>query len=164
MPPWMFDMRCDKCWGGDISEKGTNIEWSEYAHLIWCYDCEIDTGGFPGIFDGPVPIQTCYLLGLSFDRYNLETNQIERYNLERTSNGETDAWDPPSVWVPIFGRRKERTKRLLRDEYPEDPYGDYLREMGKESFSAPGQLFDLEELLSYWIEREYDASSCRNEI
>lgn len=70
--PWAFDMHCDKC-------EGKNITWSEYAHKIWCYDCEIDTPGFDGIFGGPIGIETSHLLGTSFDRINMETGKIERF-------------------------------------------------------------------------------------
>ncbi len=66
MKPTAYEMRCDLC-GGD------NIEWSEFEHMIWCYDCEKDTPGTGGVLDGPLPINAAMMLGLSFDRIELET-------------------------------------------------------------------------------------------
>lgn len=68
--PVMYDVWCDKC-------EGTNTTWSEFEGMIWCYDCEIDTPGTPGIFDGPIPIKIAECLGVRFDRINLETNNLE---------------------------------------------------------------------------------------
>jgi hypothetical protein len=67
--PVAYDMHCDKC-------KGTNITWSEFEGMLWCYDCEIDTPGFPGIFDGPIPVVTCKLMGISFDRIRLSDGKL----------------------------------------------------------------------------------------
>jgi len=33
-----------------------------------------------GIFDGPIPIKAAMLLGLSFDRIDLKTNKIIKFN------------------------------------------------------------------------------------
>jgi len=128
LPPTSYDMRCDKCWSGKLDDRtGTNIAWSEYEHKIWCYDCKIDTEGFKGIFDGPIPIQTSYLLGITFDRFNLETEQVEKFNLK------TNKWDPPKV-VKANLDPKEKTKKLLKDEEIKDPYGKHLREEGSKYF------------------------------
>jgi len=62
--PVNYEIACDKC-------NGTNIEWSEYEGLIWCQDCKIDTPGTKGIFDGPIPLEVCKVLGISFDRYDI---------------------------------------------------------------------------------------------
>lgn len=122
-------MRCDKCWSGELDDRtGTNITWSEYEHKIWCYDCKIDTKGFGGVFDGPIPIQASYLLGITFDRFNLETKQIERFNID------TCDWDPPEVVEKNLGQLKEKTKKLLRGEKIEDTYGIHLREEGSKYF------------------------------
>ncbi len=59
--PYAYDIECDQC-------GGTNITWSEYEKKIWCFDCEIDTDGTGGIFDGPIPVQLCEMMGISFDR------------------------------------------------------------------------------------------------
>ena len=68
LEPARYQIRCDLC-GGD------NITWSEYEHLIWCYDCEKDTLGTGGIFDGPIPLAATQLLGLSLDMVDLKTGQ-----------------------------------------------------------------------------------------
>lgn len=75
MKPYQYDMFCDKC-------NGTNIEWSEWEHMIWCYDCKIDTKGFDGVFGGPIPWMASKLLGLSFARLYLKDN-IVRYPVIR---------------------------------------------------------------------------------
>lgn len=33
-----------------------------------------------GIFDGPIPVNAAGLLGISFDRINLETGKFERFD------------------------------------------------------------------------------------
>lgn len=121
LPPYMFDIQCDKC-------GGTKIDWSEYEHKIWCYDCEIDTDGTSGVFDGPIPIQTSRLLGITFDRINLETEQLERFNLE------TCEWDPPEVWQKYERTKKQKTVDMIRGNKYENPYGDHLYEEGKKYF------------------------------
>lgn len=67
--PPTYEILCDCC-------SGVNIEWSEFKGMVWCYDCKIDTPGTPGIFGGPIPFETATLLGLCFDRLDLETNQV----------------------------------------------------------------------------------------
>ena len=75
--PLTYDMRCDKCWDEDMSSNtGKNIAWSEYEHCIWCYDCKIDTPGFGGIFDGPIPIGVTRMLGISFFRIYFDSKKI----------------------------------------------------------------------------------------
>ena len=66
--PARYEITCDLC-------GGANITWSEYEHLIWCYDCENDTAGTGGIFDGPIPLGAMELFGLSLDMVDLKTGQ-----------------------------------------------------------------------------------------
>lgn len=106
--PTKFEMRCDKCWDGDLkSDTGKNIDWSEYQGMIWCYDCQIDTKGVQGIFSGPIPINTCYILGLNFDRFNLKTNEVELLNLDTLNSKGVLEWDNP----------KKVTKNKLKNHY-----------------------------------------------
>lgn len=129
LPPTAYDMRCDKCWTGELDDDtGTNITWSEYEHMIWCFECEVDTEGFKGIFDGPIPIQTTFLLGLHFDRFNMKTNQIEKFNIE------TSDWDPLDKVEEKIGSIKDRTIQKLKEKEVEDPYGIRLREVGSQHF------------------------------
>jgi len=71
MKPTAYEISCDLC-------GGSNIEWSEYEHMVWCYDCEKDTPGNGGIFDGPIGLELCRILGISFDRIDLKT-ETRRY-------------------------------------------------------------------------------------
>ena len=64
--PVVYDIACDLC-------NGTNITWSEYERLIWCYDCQKDTPGNGGIFNGPIPINVCKIMGISFDKIEIAT-------------------------------------------------------------------------------------------
>ena len=77
--PQEYGVRCDKC-------GGSNLDWSEWAGFIWCYSCSFDTKGDEGIFSGPIPIKTAGLLGLSFDRYDLETKKVLKFDTEEWHN------------------------------------------------------------------------------
>lgn len=53
-------------------------DFSEYEHMLWCPVCQKDfTPANNGIFDGPVLVNACRLLGIDFRRYNLETGEVE---------------------------------------------------------------------------------------
>ncbi len=67
--PTVYEISCDKC-------QGTNIDWSEYEHRIWCYDCKIDTVGNEGVFSGPIPMGLSELMGIWFDRIYLKTGKM----------------------------------------------------------------------------------------
>lgn len=69
--PQEYEISCDIC-------GGSNIEWSEFEHMIWCYDCEKDTPGNGGVFDGPIPFQAAQILGLNFMRYYFKENVIRK--------------------------------------------------------------------------------------
>ena len=84
--PVKYEMSCDKC-------EGINIEWSEYERMIWCYDCEIDTLGNAGIFDGPIPIGAASLFGMSFDKFCLKTKRLLKMKIKE----EILVWEPASV-------------------------------------------------------------------
>ena len=66
MKPVAYEISCDIC-------GGSNIEWSEFERMIWCYDCKKDTPGNGGIFSGPIPVHTLELLGLSLDRLHIKS-------------------------------------------------------------------------------------------
>ena len=68
--PQEYGIECDIC-------GGTNLQWSEYAKHIWCYDCEKDTKGTMGVFDGPILRQACEMMGMSFDRVTLATGEVQ---------------------------------------------------------------------------------------
>jgi len=71
--PASYEISCDKC-------GGHNIEWSEFVHRIWCYDCKKDVRGTPGIFGGPIPIGACAVLGISFDRWDMKKKRVLRWD------------------------------------------------------------------------------------
>ena len=73
--PATYEIHCDKC-------NGTNIEWSEFDHCIWCYDCNIDTEGTKGIFDGPIPIHAAYILGMRFDQIVIKTGKVKIFDID----------------------------------------------------------------------------------
>ena len=125
LPPQAFDCTCEKC-------GGRNLEWSEYEHHIWCYDCEIDFDPQDsinaGIFSGPIPIQTTAMFGTSFDRYLMKDDKIQRFNI-LTMKWEDDwfvyTWD-------------ELAKALLMDKLEEldDRYGDISYMKSKEIITS----------------------------
>lgn len=77
--PVKYDIHCDKC-------DGTNITWSEYEHKIWCYDCKIDTPGTLGIFDGPIPIFTVEIFGISLNRYYLKSKAVCKLVIDKNNH------------------------------------------------------------------------------
>lgn len=68
MKPQSYEMTCDIC-------GGSNLDWSEFKHMIWCYDCQKDTPGEGGLFNGPIPLHLCLELGFSFDRIDISTGK-----------------------------------------------------------------------------------------
>ena len=77
--PRVYEISCDLC-------EGSNITWSEFEHMIWCFDCKKDTPGKGGIFDGPIPLGCCNLLGIRFDRINIKTGKIMKQERWRNIN------------------------------------------------------------------------------
>ena len=74
--PSVFDMSGCSC-------GNNNTQWSEYKDHLWCDVCQKDF--IPednGIFDGPIPVKLAAMMGISFDRFNLETEEIERFELD----------------------------------------------------------------------------------
>ena len=71
MKPTAYEISCDKC-------GGSKITWSEFEHMIWCYDCKIDTQGNEGIFGGPISLEVSKLFGISFDRFYLKSKRIRK--------------------------------------------------------------------------------------
>lgn len=112
-PPKYFDVQCPKC-------KKTNIEWSEFQKYIWCYDCKEDLELRNDIlFGSPIPINfSVHLLKMNFDRFNMETNEIEIFNTTSCD------WDPLSS---IIVNEKEYTKSLLRND---NMFEDYIHKYG----------------------------------
>jgi hypothetical protein len=74
MKPTAYEISCDKC--GD-----SNITWSEFEGMIWCYDCKIDTRGTGGIFDGPIPLEVSKIFGISFDRLYFKDKSLRKMEI-----------------------------------------------------------------------------------
>jgi hypothetical protein len=75
-PPAAFEIACCAC--GNM-----RTQWSEFEGHLWCDVCNIDfKPAHAGVLDGPVPVKLAAMLGLTFDRFNLVTKQVERYNVE----------------------------------------------------------------------------------
>lgn len=69
LKPQAFEIECDAC-------GGRNLDWSEWDHLIWCYDCQLDLKGTEGIFGGPIPVSVCAVLGIHFHRWDMEGQKL----------------------------------------------------------------------------------------
>lgn len=77
------DFGMDPC---DCGNK--DIEWSEYKGHLWCEKCQKDyVPEHLGILDGPIPVGAARMMGISFDRFNLETKTVEIFNVD------TCKWD-----------------------------------------------------------------------
>lgn len=64
-------------------------EWSEFQDHLWCDKCPKDFKPENwGVFDGPIPVRTAGLLGMCFDRFNLETQTVEKFNEDSIT------WEP----------------------------------------------------------------------
>jgi hypothetical protein len=73
-PPKAFEMAPCACGNHDT-------QWSEFAKHLWCAKCEIDfLPEHAGIFDGPIPSQLAHMMGIRFDRVQLESGLIERWD------------------------------------------------------------------------------------
>lgn len=83
MRPQSYEIACDKC-------NGSNIHWSEYQHMIWCYKCNLDTPGTVGVFDGPIPLEVSKMLGVSFDRIHLKSHKLMKMMVPK--NGKRVYW------------------------------------------------------------------------
>ena len=78
MRPKAYDIAGCPCGNSDP-------EWSEYQKHLWCETCQKDfIPEHYGVLDGPVGINVCKMLGLSFDRFNLLTNTMEPFEEEFT--------------------------------------------------------------------------------
>lgn len=81
--PTAYEISCDLC-------NGTDIAWSEYEHMIWCYKCNKDTRGNPGIFGGPIPLEACEIFGISMNKIDLSTGDI--LYMRVTKKGDKVIW------------------------------------------------------------------------
>jgi len=80
---WVY-VQAPKEYGVALHKCGhADPEWSEFSGHLWCPECKVDfIPEHNGIFDGPIPVHINQLMGISFDRFNLETQQIEPFKVE----------------------------------------------------------------------------------
>jgi len=65
-----YEMADHECGSGQV-------EWSEYAKHLWCKACEVDyIPAHAGIFDGPVPVNACRMMGIPLVRIDLTTGEM----------------------------------------------------------------------------------------
>ena len=75
---WVYVMRPAAYEVAGCTCGNTDPDWSEFKERLWCQKCEKDfIPAHNGVFDGPIPVGVATLLGMSFERYNLATKQIE---------------------------------------------------------------------------------------
>lgn len=88
MPPSAFEVAPCVCGNADT-------QWSEFKEHCWCDRCQVDfKPAHAGIFDGPIPMGACEMLGLRFDRVIIATMALDRYD---TQAGRYESEKPPAV-------------------------------------------------------------------
>ena len=76
-PPKAYGMAPCECGKEDTA-------WSEFKDHLWCEVCKKDfIPAHAGVFDGPIPVQAAAMMGIRFDRVDLATSRIERFDIER---------------------------------------------------------------------------------
>lgn len=59
-------------------------EWSEWKEHLWCPVCKVDFIPIhSGLFDGPIGVYACEMMGIVFDRFNLKTDKVEHFDLDK---------------------------------------------------------------------------------
>ncbi len=95
-PPKAFDVAPCACGNHDT-------QWSEFAGHLWCDACQIDfVPVHNGVFDGPIPAQTAHALGLRFDRLDLVTQRVQRWD-PATGQYTEEAAAEPDAEVIVLG-------------------------------------------------------------
>jgi hypothetical protein len=74
--PQEWGIGCPKC-------KGINLAWSEYEGCIWCFDCEKDLKKYVNPLSGPVPINFAAIFGICFDRFNIVSGKVDKYDADK---------------------------------------------------------------------------------
>lgn len=84
--PKEYEVYCDNgIKRGEEPNTNHKTTWSEWAGMIWCYDCKLDMPGFGGVFDGPIPEGAMEMImgPICFHRYSLTRKIIqEPYHTE----------------------------------------------------------------------------------
>lgn len=86
MRTWVYVQRPASYGIADCDCGNDDPDWSEFSGHLWCAGCQKDfVPAHNGVFDGPIPVMTARLLGYNFDRFNLETGQVEPFDPAPTS-------------------------------------------------------------------------------
>lgn len=57
--------------------------WSEYKEHLWCSECEKDfIPEYQGILDGPIPLGCATMMGVNFDKYEIPSMKVMRFDVE----------------------------------------------------------------------------------
>ena len=76
MPPRVYGMAPCKCGNQDT-------QWSEFAKHLWCDKCQTDfIPEHNGIFDGPISVGVAKVLGVKFDKIDLMSEKLIRFDIE----------------------------------------------------------------------------------
>lgn len=60
-----------------------NTQWSEFERHLWCDKCEKDfIPEHAGIFSGPIAVNLCAMMGIRFDRVDLNTGETLLFDIE----------------------------------------------------------------------------------
>jgi len=75
---WFYTQKpSDYCISGCPKCGNEDTQWSEYKKHLWCETCEIDfIPEHNGMFEGPITLQICELVGIRFDRYYTESGAV----------------------------------------------------------------------------------------
>lgn len=74
-----------------------DAQWSEYEGRLWCAHCAVDfIPAHAGIFSGPISTKLASMMGICFDRVNIATGKIDRFDTETACY----ASDPAETEVP----------------------------------------------------------------
>jgi hypothetical protein len=59
-------------------------QWSEFTKHLWCARCEEDfIPAHAGMFDGPIPVKLCSMMGIVFDRVIIATGELDRFDVDK---------------------------------------------------------------------------------
>ena len=75
-PPREFEVAGCQCGNEDT-------QWSEFSGHCWCEKCQKDfVPAHNGIFDGLIPFEIATMMGICFDRIDLATGKLMRFDIE----------------------------------------------------------------------------------
>lgn len=76
--------------------------WSQFDKLLRCDTCGKEfVPAHRGVFDGPIRFRTAHLEGLSFDRLNLRTGEVERFDPKKLRYVDQSG-DPVQPGLPVL--------------------------------------------------------------